>query len=46
MAARTRRALLEYCIDRDALLIPGHFEAPHVGRVTKSGETFGIRFGW
>lgn len=46
LAAKSRRALLEFCIDKDALLIPGHFQAPHVGRIREDGDTFAIAFGW
>jgi glyoxylase-like metal-dependent hydrolase (beta-lactamase superfamily II) len=46
MAAATRRDLLEFCASENALLMPGHFEAPHVGRIKRAGETFAIDFGW
>ena len=46
MAADSRRALLEYCASENVLLLPGHFEAPHVGRIRRAGETFAIEFGW
>lgn len=46
MAANARRALLEFCADSNALLMPGHFECPHVGRIRRTGEAFSIRFGW
>lgn len=46
MAATARRELLEFCCAENALLIPGHFEAPHVGRIKQAGSTFAIEFGW
>lgn len=46
MATSARRELLEYCCAENALLIPGHFEAPHVGRIREAGGTFAIDFGW
>jgi len=46
MAAQARRELLEFCCDENALLIPGHFEAPYVGRIRRADDTFAIDFGW
>lgn len=46
MAAESRRDLLEYCVAENALLIPGHFEAPHVGRIRAKQDQFSIDFGW
>ncbi len=46
MAAKARRELLEFCCAENAILIPGHFEAPHVGRIREAGNTFAIDFGW
>ncbi len=46
MAAAARRELLEYCCAENALLIPGHFAAPHVGRISAVKDTFEIDFGW
>lgn len=45
-SAISRRALLERCVDERALLVPGHFEAPHVGRIRDEHGTFAIDFGW
>ncbi len=42
----TRRALLEDCVEEDALLIPAHFHAPAVGRVRAVGDAFAIELGW
>ena len=41
-ARNTRRAILEECCDCNRLLAPGHFAAPHVGRVSRAagGYTF------
>ena len=33
-ARATRRSILDYCHDRNALLLPAHFGAPHGGYVT------------
>jgi glyoxylase-like metal-dependent hydrolase (beta-lactamase superfamily II) len=46
MAAASRRELLEFCASENALLMPGHFQAPHVGRIKRAGGTFAIGFGW
>ena len=46
MAARTRRDMLALCADENALLLPCHFEAPHVARVRSSGDRFTLAFGW
>lgn len=40
MAAAARRELLEYCVREKALLIAGHFAAPHAARITTSDRTF------
>ncbi len=40
-AARdTRRKLLNYCADRNALLLPMHFGPPHGGYVLRDGDGF------
>jgi glyoxylase-like metal-dependent hydrolase (beta-lactamase superfamily II) len=46
MAAQERRRVLEICAAENALLLPAHFEAPHVGRVTAAGESFALALGW
>jgi glyoxylase-like metal-dependent hydrolase (beta-lactamase superfamily II) len=46
MAAASRRELLEFCVSENAILLPGHFQAPHVGRIRRAGGTFAIDFGW
>ena len=40
VARASRRNLLEECCEHHRLLVPGHFAAPHRGRVTRKGETF------
>lgn len=40
LANRSRRELLEFCVAENALLIPGHFEAPHAARIRDVGGTF------
>lgn len=39
-ARTTRRALLDYCADADALLLPMHFGPPHAGRIRRAGSGF------
>ncbi|KKC23921.1 MBL fold metallo-hydrolase [Sphingomonas sp. SRS2] len=46
MSAKARHELLQYCVNENALLIPGHFEAPHVGRIREKQGKFSIDFGW
>ncbi len=41
-AAATRRALLEQCIERNAVLLPAHFSAPHAFRVVERNGGFGV----
>ena len=40
MARQSRRRILEDCAEHRHLLVPGHFAAPHVGRVERSGKAF------
>ncbi len=44
-ARATRRALLEAAVEGNHLLIPGHFAAPHIGRVRPAGNGFVFRGG-
>src|SRR5262245_20398383 len=37
-AERSRRAMLETCVERDALLLAAHFSAPHVFKVVPRGH--------
>ena len=46
MAAASRRELLEFCAAENALLLPAHFQAPHVGRIKRANGAFAIDFGW
>jgi len=39
-ARLTRRKLLDEAAEENQLLIPGHFCAPHVGRVKRAGDGF------
>ncbi len=39
-ARATRRKLLDEAAERNQLLIPGHFCAPHIGRVKAAGKGF------
>jgi glyoxylase-like metal-dependent hydrolase (beta-lactamase superfamily II) len=45
LARSSRRMLLEECCERHRLLVPGHFAAPHFGRVSAQGETFAFQPG-
>jgi glyoxylase-like metal-dependent hydrolase (beta-lactamase superfamily II) len=45
-SAQSRRELLEFCVEENALLIPGHFAAPHVARIRDDHGTFTANFGW
>jgi glyoxylase-like metal-dependent hydrolase (beta-lactamase superfamily II) len=40
MSAQTRRRLLEFCAEKNALLMPAHFPPPHAVRVKPHGEHF------
>ena len=37
-AEQSRRTILEACAERDALLLPAHFSAPHVFKVVSRGN--------
>ena len=39
-ARTTRRAILDYCHDRNALLLPAHFGAPHGGYVKRAAAGY------
>jgi glyoxylase-like metal-dependent hydrolase (beta-lactamase superfamily II) len=43
-ARATRRRLLEHCAERNALLFPVHFGAPHVAAIAPAGTAFSLRF--
>jgi glyoxylase-like metal-dependent hydrolase (beta-lactamase superfamily II) len=43
-SAVSRRKLLETCSERDALLLPSHFPAPHGGRVRAAGSGFTLEW--
>jgi len=45
MAAKARHALLDFCVEENAVLIPGHFPGPHVARIRRNGEHFLPLFG-
>jgi glyoxylase-like metal-dependent hydrolase (beta-lactamase superfamily II) len=42
-ATETRRRLLTACADRNALLVPAHFPAPHAGWIHRDGDRFGFQ---
>lgn len=46
LAMRSRKSLLEFCASENAVLLPGHFQAPHVARVRATGDRFAVQFGW
>ncbi|MGE0733532.1 MAG: MBL fold metallo-hydrolase [Alphaproteobacteria bacterium] len=39
-ARATRKRVLDYCADRNALLMPAHFGAPHCGYVRSAGDAY------
>ena len=41
-ARATRRSILDYCHDRNALLLPAHFGAPHGGYVKRHAGGYGF----
>ncbi|MGF1596680.1 MAG: MBL fold metallo-hydrolase [Acidimicrobiales bacterium] len=41
-AVTTRRSLLETCVERNAVLLPAHFSAPHAFRVTERNGGFAV----
>lgn len=42
LAEQTRRKLLDYCADNNALLMPMHFGAPHAGRIFRTDGGYGF----
>ena len=40
LARASRRSLLEECCEHHRLLVPGHFAAPHRGRISRKGSAF------
>jgi glyoxylase-like metal-dependent hydrolase (beta-lactamase superfamily II) len=42
-ARTTRRGILDYCHDRNALLLPAHFGSPHGGYVQRSANGYRFR---
>ena len=40
LARATRRRLLEAAAEHNHLLIPGHFAAPHIGRIKPAKDAF------
>lgn len=42
-ARTTRRSILDYCHERNALLLPAHFGAPHGGYVTRRADRYSFR---
>ena len=43
-ARQTRQRLLENAAERNSLLLPTHFGAPHMGRVKRNGDDFTFAF--
>lgn len=39
-AVATRKQLLEHCAEHKSLIFPGHFGAPHAGRIRHNGQGF------
>jgi hypothetical protein len=40
LARQSRRRVLEEAVESGALLVPGHFVAPHIGRVERVGSHY------
>ena len=40
LAARTRLGILEDCVEHGHLLVPTHFDPPHIGHVRREGQQF------
>jgi glyoxylase-like metal-dependent hydrolase (beta-lactamase superfamily II) len=40
MSARSRRQVLEHCVEHDSLLCPAHFPGPNAGYVHEAGDAF------
>jgi len=41
-AEATRRKVLELCVEKNAILMPAHFSAPHAYRVSAEGNAFSV----
>ena len=39
-SGKTRRKLMEHCVEKNALLMPAHFPPPHAVRVKRDGNNF------
>jgi len=39
-SGKTRRKLMEHCVEKNALLMPAHFPPPHAVRVKRDGDNF------
>ena len=46
LAEQARRHVLEICAGENGVLLPTHFEVPHVGRIRRANGTFAIDLGW
>lgn len=44
-ARKSRRRVLEECVETGAVLLPAHFAAPHGGRIKPKGDKFSIDWG-
>jgi hypothetical protein len=40
LAAQTRRGILEDCAEHGHLLVPTHFDPPHIGHIRREGQSF------
>ena len=40
MSARSRRQVLEHCVEHNSLLCPAHFPGPNAGYVREAGDAF------
>ncbi|WP_394834411.1 MBL fold metallo-hydrolase [Pendulispora rubella] len=46
LSTKSRRELLDFCAAENAILLGGHFENPHVGRIRSVQDSFRIDFGF
>lgn len=43
-SVRSRRQMLEHCVEHNALLLPAHFAAPHGGHVHREADHFRLQW--
>ena len=43
-AEKTRRRVLDHCVEHRSLLMPAHFGSPHAGHIRRAGNAYAIDF--